>query len=148
MTDNFRHALEWTGRFHVLVVHFPIALLLTAAAVEAWALVRRDGVASPMVRCCLWLGTISAIVAAALGWPHAALGDFADTPSRTLEIHRWLGIAAAVVAVATTVALEMTVRSRLRPITFRVMLFALAMLIGITGHFGGMLTHGDDFLKW
>src|SRR4051794_5748643 len=30
------HALEWLGRFHVLTVHFPIALLTAASVAEGW----------------------------------------------------------------------------------------------------------------
>ena len=33
--------LQTLGRFHVAIVHFPIALLLVAGMVEAWRALRR-----------------------------------------------------------------------------------------------------------
>jgi hypothetical protein len=46
------HLLAWLGKFHVLVVHFPIALLIVAASGELWSLYR--GIRHPLsaVRFC------------------------------------------------------------------------------------------------
>src|SRR6266478_3446735 len=68
----------WFGRFHVLVIHFPIALLAAAAlaeAIEAW---RGSWIPSPVVRFCVFLGAGSALAAVALGWLHADLGGFGN----------------------------------------------------------------------
>src|SRR5262249_55555413 len=49
-------AVALLGRFHVLVVHFPLALLLTAVSVEVVSGLRRSWSVSPSVRVCLSLG--------------------------------------------------------------------------------------------
>ena len=143
-----RHGLEWIGRFHVLTVHFPIALIAAAAMAEGWLMVIRQKNPSSTVRYCLALGAAGAVMAAALGWPHAAWGGFSDSPSMTLEWHRWLGTITAVVAIVTFIAGERDARRRLRSPLFRAMLFALALMVGVSAHLGGTLTHGDAFLKW
>lgn len=142
------HALEWIGRFHVLTVHFPIAMLFGAVLAEAWFVIRRDSRPSPTVRFCVVIGAAGAVVAAALGWPHAALGGFGDTPSALLTWHRWLGTFVAAAAVATLIVGEIDARRHSRTAMFRVMLFALALIVTVTAHLGGLLTHGDDFLRW
>jgi hypothetical protein len=98
-----KHFLDWLGNFHVVVIHFPIALLLAAAAGELWSTWRRVRQPSASVRFCVLLGAGSAIVAAALGWLHAASGYGASSPS-ALAWHRWLGTAIG----AGSVVLAMT----------------------------------------
>jgi uncharacterized membrane protein len=145
---SWSHALEWIGRFHVLTVHFPIAMLLAAALAEAWFVFKRQSNPSPTVRFCVVIGALGAVVAAGLGWPHAALGGFSDNPSAALEWHRWLGTSAALAAVATVIVGEIDARHGLRSTLFRVMLFGLALMVSVAAHLGGLLTHGDDFLRW
>jgi uncharacterized membrane protein len=146
--NMWQHALEWVGRFHVLTVHFPIALICAGALAEGWFMVRRQSNVSPTVRYCLVVGAAGAAVAAALGWPHAMLGGFGDNASATLAWHRWLGTATAAVAIVTAGVGERDARRGSRSRFFRVLVFGLALMVTVTAHLGGMLTHGDDFLKW
>ncbi len=147
--STWLHALEWASRFHVLTAHFPIALLLAAALGEGWAVWRRDPAPSPTVRFCLWTGTAGALLTAALGWPHAALTGFSDSAGSSLQWHRWIGTFAALIAVATLAVGERDLeKNHLLRLAFRALLFTLAILIAVTGHLGGMLTHGEDFLRW
>jgi uncharacterized membrane protein len=145
-------AIAFLGKLHLLAVHFPIALLLAAALAEALTLVLSGGGARSMVaaaRYCLWLAAISAIVATALGLANAATGGGADM-AIDLARHKWLGIAATVDAVATLVAGELARRHDRRGAwiwAYRVLLLAGAILVAITGHFGGRLAFGPDYLQ-
>jgi mono/diheme cytochrome c family protein len=142
----FTHLLGWVGRFHILVVHFPIALLTAAALGEAWCLLRRRREPWAPVRFCVLLGAVSAVVAAALGWIHAAAGGFGA--SELLTAHRWAGTSAAVLAVGALLLSEMDARRGRRSWLGRVAVFAVALLVGVAGHLGGSLVHGAEFLKW
>jgi mono/diheme cytochrome c family protein/uncharacterized membrane protein len=141
------HFLLWLGKIHLLVLHFPIALLAAAVAGECWSLLRRSRVPSPEVRFCVFLGTPSAILTAALGWLHALGGNGAGMHA-TLTLHRWLGTAAGMWAVVTLACFEWDARRGIRSLCSSVLLFVGAPLIGLTGHFGGVLVHGADFLTW
>src|SRR5262249_13935964 len=66
--------------FHILVVHFPIALLISAALAELLSTWRGTRVPSPTVRFCVLLGAAGAVAAAALGWLHAWNGYGAGMP--------------------------------------------------------------------
>jgi uncharacterized membrane protein/mono/diheme cytochrome c family protein len=142
-----RHFLQWIGKFHLLVLHFPIALLVVAAVGEFWSVVRRSRVPDPAVRFCLLLGATSVVTTVALGWLHALGGNGAGMP-RILTLHRWLGTTAGLWVIVTAVLSERDVRRGVRSQTTRVLLFVAALLIGLTGHFGGILVHGVDFFDW
>jgi uncharacterized membrane protein/mono/diheme cytochrome c family protein len=140
-------ALRWLGRFHILVVHFPIALLLAAAAGEVWFARGGNRTPAPAVRFCVLLGTAGAVAAAALGWLHAWAGNGAGAPA-VLGLHRWLGTATAVWAVGTVLLSEWDEWRGTRSPWFRLSLLVGALLVGAAAHFGGVLVHGDDFLTF
>jgi hypothetical protein len=133
--------LRRLGRLHVVLVHFPIAFLITAAATEAWSLARHRPPPAATVNFCVLLGASGAVTTATLGWLHAWGGAGAGMPL-TLGLHRWLGMATAGVAIvaATLACLD------LRRGWFRAALLAAAVLVAVTGHLGGALVFGDDFL--
>src|ERR1035437_8835700 len=90
-----RHAWELLGRFHVLLIHFPIALLITPAILEVLSRLRRKVVPlapSAAAPACLIIGALAAIASATTGWAHADYTRFPDQLD-TLFYHRWLGIA-------------------------------------------------------
>jgi Planctomycete cytochrome C len=96
-----RRVLGWLGKFHILVVHFPIALLLAAAAGELWCVWRRNPEPWTAVRFCVLLGAGGAAAAVVLGWLDADFGGYGAGAADVLCLHRWIGTGAGVWAVAT-----------------------------------------------
>lgn len=143
----FRRLWRLVGKLHVLIVHFPIALLAAAALAESWRIWARRVGPSPVVRFCVLLGAAGAVAAAAAGWIHASSGGFGAEAGGALALHRWLGTAAAAGALATAAACEWDVFRGRRTVLFRGVLFASAALVGAAGHFGGMLVYGNDFFN-
>ena len=139
--------LEWIGRFHLLFLHFPIALMLAAAAAESWSIVLRSRVPSPAVRYCVFLGAIAVLATVPLGWLHAS-SVYGDHVTQALTLHRWLGTAAGSLVVVTAVFSELDVRRGQRSLLTRVLLLAGAALVATTAHFGGILAHGAEFFQW
>ncbi len=133
------------GAFHLLVIHFPIALLLAAAAREFWSLLEGDRMPNPVVRFCVFFGAAGAVIAAALGWLHAWNGHGAGTPE-VLALHRWSGTAAAAWAISIAWFSELEVRRGARSQWFRAWLFVGCGLVAAASHFGGVLVHGENFL--
>jgi uncharacterized membrane protein len=138
--------LRWLGPFHLVAVHFPIALLIAAALAEFWSAQHGIRIPTPEVRFCVLLGAASAVVAASLGWIHAANGHGVGA-LHILGLHRWIGTAVAAWAVGTAFFSEREERRGVRSQWFRAWLFVGALLVAVEGHFGGMLVHGDDFLS-
>ena len=141
------------GRFHPLVVHFPIALGLVAVGVEWWrSLSRRDGL-SPLTLPLLWIAAVSAVASAGSGWINAACERANDTGD-TLNMHRWLGTLTALAFVGLAVWCQKLVKqSAANPAKaaaalggFRWAALVGAVAMGFSGHLGGDLVHGEGYL--
>jgi len=129
------------GRFHPLFVHLPIGLLLLAGIFEYFARKPRYNKLHQAVVLTLFIGALSAIFSSVSGWLLANRGAYIE---RSLFLHRWLGIAVAVFA--TLCWLIKTKRLNLSLKAFQA--FMILMIAGIfaTGHYGGNMTHGEDYL--
>jgi hypothetical protein len=135
----------WVGKLHLLMVHFPIALLVAALLAESWSLWKRQCEPAPVVRFCVALAAVTAVTAAALGWLYA-LGGYGTTS--LLPWHRWLGTAAAAWSVAIAASSELDARRGARSAATRALLLAGVVLVGVTAHLGGLMVHGRDFYDW
>jgi len=90
-------------------------------------------------------GAVFTIGAAIAGWRLASSAGIEATPS--LEWHRWLGtIAAVAVFAAALAAAGVRGRSGFALWVYRIALFWAAALVAVTGHLGGLLVWGADFL--
>ena len=133
--------LDWLGRLHPIIVHFPIAFF-PAALFTAIVGRRRPAFAAP-VRFLVIAGGIIAPIAAVLGWLDAMAAD----PDPLLTVHRWLGTGLGVGG------LLMAWWSWRNPAASgsRAMVAALTVLtiaIVVQGWFGGAMVHGADHLNW
>jgi hypothetical protein len=62
-------------------------------------------------------------------------------------LHRWLGLAGAVAAVAAALATGEMNRPPRRLWLYRLALFWAAALVAVAGHVGAVLVWGADFLR-
>ncbi|MCC6228350.1 MAG: hypothetical protein IT432_03890 [Phycisphaerales bacterium] len=136
-----------SGRGHVVLVHFPIALLVVAAACEFWNALRRRTDPSRSGLTCLVLGALAAGVSAATGWINADLEGARTSMAETLSLHRWVGVAAAGASLLTALVIAPLLRPGGRgPIgAYRACVVISAALVGVAGHFGGSLVHGENY---
>jgi len=145
-TSPWSARIRRLGRFHPLLVHFPIALFLAAAAAEAlFALRGRPGHAAS-VRFCLALGAAGALTAALLGWAAAFQRNFPADQVETVFRHRWLGTATAVLGVLTWIVCRRAPAERSGRGLLRAALGLLVVLVVVGAHFGGVLAYGPDYL--
>jgi len=139
--------LRWMGKFHLLLLHFPIALIIVAGMGEGWSIWQRNRTPSDKIRFCLWLGALAAIPTAILGWLFAADGNGASSP-QLLAAHRWLGTIAAIWLVITVACAEWDSRRGRRSLLVRCMLIIGIVIIALTAHLGGLLDRGEDFFAY
>ncbi len=145
-----RRLQRWLGKFHPAAVHVPIGLLLAAAVAELiWWLTGRDPF-DFACRFCTVVAAAAAVPAAAMGW---MAGSFESDIGYTLTLHRWMGVAVVVLALVTA-GLSLAVgqsRDQLTPrprLMMRWLVLINAVLVSVTGHFGGELVHGHDYFAW
>lgn len=133
--------LDWIGRLHPAIVHFPLAFF-PAALLTAIAGRRRPAFARP-VQFLVLAGGILAPIAALLGWLDALNAD----PGRLLTVHRWLGTGIGLAGLA------LAFWAWKRPDEYRrpAMIWALAAITAallLQGWYGGALVHGADHMSW
>lgn len=128
---------------HPLIVHFPIALLLTALVLDAlaWLLKRED-----LRRVALWnltLGTAGAAAAVASGLQAETVAKHSFEIWQIMALHKRLGITTLILGLMAT-TLRWSRRDRLTP---RRRAFALALGLGmaatvsIGAYLGGRLVY-------
>ncbi|KAB7732327.1 DUF1549 domain-containing protein [Rudanella paleaurantiibacter] len=123
---------------HPLIVHFPVSLLLIAWLLEGVGWYRKSAEWQSGVKALVWIGAISSVVAAVLG---LVLINQDDYGGDTVVVHQWSGLATMALAVFALLALRAQ-----RTDLFRGLLTASVVGVTVAGHYGAMLTHGDDFL--
>lgn len=130
------------GRFHVLVLHLPIGFIVAVVLLE-W-LSRKERyrnleAALPF----LWGATaVSALATVLLGYFHFAEGGF-EGPSGNQ--HRLFGTVFAVLATGVALLRSSKFAGQYGPL-FLPASAVLLLLVFITGHYGGNLTHGSTYL--
>src|SRR5689334_21758305 len=133
--------IYFAGRFHVLLLHLPIGILLLAVVMEGASRTTRFGDLAPAVNAVWLLGAMSAIATAILGHLHASEGGF---DAAAVNAHRIAGTGLTVVA--TGVWLLRAKLPALYAKAWPVFSLAVIVLLIATGHLGGSLTHGDTYL--
>ncbi|RAJ08075.1 DUF2231 domain-containing protein [Arenibacter echinorum] len=145
MENNVPDFILFLGRFHPLVVHLPIGFLIFAFLLELYGRWKRDNSVSMAIEFALLGGAISAVVASALGYMLSLSGDYDES---MLDTHFWFGIATTIVTFFAwsirSGRLNITKLKGMKPNMASLTL--VVVLVGITGHYGGNLTHGSDYL--
>jgi uncharacterized membrane protein len=133
--------LSWLGRLHSVVIHFPIAMIVGAFAVELFGWWRGTAAWRETARVMLVVAAIGAVTAMILGW--FAGGFYLTDRNPILTIHRWLGTA---IAAATLFLVWLTMRSRRDPAEPRALywwtLGTLTVAVAVQGFLGGTFMHG------
>lgn len=132
------------GRFHPLVVHIPIGVIVFAFVLELVGRISKVKYKKAIALAYL-LTAISGAVAAFIGYLLSTSGGYEES---TLGWHKWLGI---LVSLISLVLAKVKSSSRLdksigKFTISQVGLALLLVVISITGHLGGNLTHGETYL--
>lgn len=140
--------LRLAARLHPMVVHFPIALLLTALLVETFSRLRRKPGPSPTALTCLALGVISAACAIASGLANEEYESHGKALAAAIDQHQLWGIITGSVGAAALVLglLSHAWNRKALRWTYFIALLGAGALTAATGHMGGSLVYGEDYL--
>ena len=132
---------ERLGELHSAVVHFPIAMLLSAVLSEALLVATGRTSFRHITRFAIWIGALGAVSAASVGW--LAASALEDAPEGLLAWHRWLGVSTTLWSLATLWVSEHATDARS---LLRWLIACSALLAAATGYLGGELVH--DAQAW
>ncbi len=130
---------DLVGRFHPMLVHIPIGILLLACFFQVLTIKDRFAVLQPAIPVMLFCGMLGAVASCVSGYMLSLSGDY---DGQLVSRHQWMGI---FVAIASLV-LYLMHRLSIGETSARIFSLGLIILVTITGHMGGSLTHGSDYL--
>lgn len=135
------------GRLHPMIVHLPIGFLLLAVVFELLSYSARFANLKPAVSFAVLLGFISAIAACVFGYILSLSGDY---DYQNLSNHKLAGIFVAILSgLVYAMTLDVFKKRVAAPNwMFSIIFFSLFGLMTYTGHQGGNLTHGSDYLSF
>lgn len=141
--EDMPYVLLLAGRFHPVILHFPIVLIIVALILE---LMRRSNMlrrADHVITIILIAAALSTVVAVTSGFLLYASGDYSGA---LLQQHLWIGVITGT-SILITVAFFFLSRNFKRCYAFY---FAGLLVsngaVAYTSHLGGALTHGEDYI--
>lgn len=143
--ENLWWGWEFLGRLHPIIVHFPVSLLLIAAAMEILTFRKFQSPLRAGINWLVFIGAGGSIIAAVFGWLLASSGSYGGD---TFAAHQWVGIATAILGGLTALFLWMGIRSKQVAYVkaYQALLVLATVGVSVAGHYGGSLTHGQDYL--
>ncbi len=131
---------EILGRLHPALVHLPIGILLIGLLFQWFYKRGTHAVSLSVVKIIFLTGTICAWISCITGYILSTSGDY---ESGLVDWHMWMGIAVAVTATLIFRKILMQKTDN----WYNGLSVGLLILIMVTGHLGGSLTHGSDYIS-
>lgn len=144
-TENSLGWLAAIGRFHLLFLHFPIALIVMTVVAEWLWIWFGNPLFTQAARFMILAAAIFAPITALLGLAFG-YGQHYEGLSLDLYVwHRYFGLITAGLAILTAILRERYIREKSASVTsYYISLFLLFLSVSFTGAFGGSLTFGLD----
>lgn len=142
-TENAPLFLLFLGRFHPLILHFPIVLIILVAMLELANRFTSLKIGKSVIKVFLIAAAASTIVAIGAGFFLYASGEYSGN---LIDQHFW---AAAITgfAILTTTALYFIYIDEKKYYGIYTLGLVISMIaVGYTSHVGGSITHGQDYL--
>jgi uncharacterized membrane protein len=128
----------FVGRFHAVVVHLPIGIILLGVVFYCINIRKKSDYIRESLPVIFLLATVSSVVSVIFGLLLASKSGFSGG---MVFWHKWLGIGVMVVSLFTWLAF------RKKSTYSNWLVVTLLGLVLATGHLGGGLTHGENYLS-
>lgn len=129
------------GHLHPLLVHLPIGILTLGFILEIYFRKKTSETSTEILLVVLFIGGISSLTSLGTGW---LLGEDGGYDETLLFRHRWLAVAFTIFSVLLYF-LKKSTAAMAKRLYFPSFILVM-VLLGITGHYGGSMTHGEDYL--
>ncbi|MGI8950928.1 MAG: c-type cytochrome domain-containing protein [Chitinophagaceae bacterium] len=130
---------ELIGHLHPTLVHLPIGILLVALLMQWLSQKQKYQGLKNAISITLLCGSVTALFSCITGYILSTTDDYDKT---LLTWHMWMGIGTALVSFILY-AREINPQFKINK---KYLSILLLLLVIITGHLGGSITHGSDYL--
>ena len=130
--------MTFLGRLHPLLVHLPIGFLIMACIFD-WLSFQEGFKLKRATKLSLGFGSLAAIAACITGYLLSQSGEY---DAILVSRHQWLGISTMIVSLVYWQAKKLKVSA----MTSKIFSVVTLILLSVTGHLGGSLTHGENYL--
>ncbi len=133
------------GRFHPIILHLPIGALVVLFLMEIINRLRPELNLDAACNILLWFSVVSIIPTIILGFLLASSGSYED---ELLNFHKWLGWFTALICIWLLVLRQKKTSTHPNSISrfYYLFLSSNVVMLSLAGHYGGHLTHGEDYL--
>ncbi|MBD0831911.1 c-type cytochrome domain-containing protein [Aestuariibaculum sediminum] len=128
------------GRLHPLILHLPIGALILTFFLDVAGRIRKN-YPKQTITLALGFSAVFSIIACVFGYFLSLEDGYGGS---TLDIHFWTGITTAGL-ITTLYSLSKNETGNVKRLVFPLFLITLVVM-SIAGHYGSVLTHGEDFL--
>lgn len=132
--------IDFLASLHPLVVHLPIGIILLTIAIDVFMKNKNNSV-QRVITMGWFFSFFTGLLAALFGW---FLGDNGYYFESQINIHRWSGV--AFVSLCFFIWLLRYINFRFSRAFNRSINITTVILLTVTGHFGGEMTHGQNYL--
>jgi uncharacterized membrane protein len=140
---NLPEAVLFIGHFHPILLHLPVTLILLLVPISMFLYARSDkNEFENLFTLLLYYVTLITTLTAILG---VFLATDENYNSDSLFYHKWLGVSIALFCHLMIYIRNWSKENRL---TWNVVMSISVVLIIATGHYGGTLTHGKEYLSF
>jgi len=133
--------LEFIGRLHPVIVHLPIGIFILVILLEfaSFSQKRKNWVEN--IQPIIMIGFLFSCFSLLTG---LILAEEGSNNEADVDLHKWTAIITTLLFLFYAITRNIIVRNK---ILHTVNLIILSFFLLSTGHLGGTLTHGDDFLS-
>lgn len=133
----------WIAHWHPIVVHLPIGFGVLACLFLLAGQWSRYNFVNPVISLISWLSVIASLMAVVSG---LLLADQGDYDSEQVFRHQWAGLITTVLLLLMALYAPRLKEGKASPPWVK-SLGAVGVLgaLTLTGHWGGVLTHGEDY---
>ncbi len=132
---------SFIGQFHPLIVHLPIGILLVGLYFKIWSTYIGSTKYQDLIPQIVFLAWISAIAATISGYLLSLGSGYEE---ELLNNHKWAGIFLMIIVGG----LYLLLRKKSTAMVQNGAWLVATVLLVITGHLGGTLTHGEGYLSF
>ena len=136
-------AIFFLGRFHPLLVHLPIGFLILAILIEVYCSIFKIRINQSIINFTWFVAFFSSVLTTILGLLIEETGHSID---ENLSMHKIFGLSLTAITFISWF-LRLSIFSNLFSSSLKTLSnVIIVVLLTLTGHYGGNLTHGETYL--